>query len=95
MIEHVERFEAKEQVCSFRYGKLFLRRGIEIDFIRPAQDVPPGVTPIVSCRLGEGSSIQAGMGRRRIILHASDMGRPLYQSMGFEAGSKIPLFSPA
>jgi ribosomal protein S18 acetylase RimI-like enzyme len=38
---------------------------------------------------------KAGMGRRRIVLHASDMGQPLYQSMGFEAGSKIPLFSPA
>jgi GNAT superfamily N-acetyltransferase len=38
---------------------------------------------------------QAGMGRRRIVLHASDMGRPLYRSMGFEAGAKIPLLSPA
>jgi hypothetical protein len=35
------------------------------------------------------------MGRRRIVLHASDMGQPLYHSMGFEAGAKIPLFSPA
>ncbi len=38
---------------------------------------------------------QAGMGRRRIVLHASEMGQPLYQSMGFEAGAKIPLFAPA
>jgi GNAT superfamily N-acetyltransferase len=38
---------------------------------------------------------QSAMGQRRIVLHASDMGRPLYQSMGFEAGSKIPLFTPA
>lgn len=38
---------------------------------------------------------QAGMGKRRIVLHASDMGHPLYRSMGFTAGSKIPLFSAA
>ena len=38
---------------------------------------------------------QTGMGRRRIVLHASDMGRPLYQSMGFTAGAKIPLFTLA
>jgi GNAT superfamily N-acetyltransferase len=38
---------------------------------------------------------QAGMGQRRIVLHASDMGWPLYQSMGFTAGAKIPLFTLA
>jgi GNAT superfamily N-acetyltransferase len=38
---------------------------------------------------------QTGMGQRRIVLHASDMGRPLYQSMGFAAGAEIPLFTPA
>ena len=37
---------------------------------------------------------RTGMGKRRIVLHASDMGLPLYRSMGFGAGSKIPLFSP-
>jgi GNAT superfamily N-acetyltransferase len=36
---------------------------------------------------------QIEMGKRRIILHASDMGQPLYRSMGFSAGGKIPLFS--
>ena len=38
---------------------------------------------------------QTGMGERRIVLHASDMGLPLYRSMGFCVGSKIPLFTPA
>jgi GNAT superfamily N-acetyltransferase len=36
---------------------------------------------------------EAGMGKRRLVLHASDMGRPLYQSMGFGAGCKIPLLA--
>jgi ribosomal protein S18 acetylase RimI-like enzyme len=36
---------------------------------------------------------QAGMGKRRMILHASEMGQPLYTSMGFHAGGKIALFS--
>jgi GNAT superfamily N-acetyltransferase len=36
---------------------------------------------------------QAESGLRRIILHATDMGQPLYQSMGFIAGCQIPLFS--
>jgi GNAT superfamily N-acetyltransferase len=38
---------------------------------------------------------QTGMGQRRIVLHASDMGRPLYQSLGFTAGAAIPLFTLA
>jgi GNAT superfamily N-acetyltransferase len=38
---------------------------------------------------------RTGMGKRRIVLHASDMGLPLYRSMGFGAGSKIPLFALA
>jgi GNAT superfamily N-acetyltransferase len=38
---------------------------------------------------------QSGMGQRRIVLHASDLGLPLYQSMGFEPGAKIPLLTPA
>lgn len=37
---------------------------------------------------------EAGMGKRRLVLHASDMGRPLYQSRGFGAGCKIPLLAP-
>lgn len=37
---------------------------------------------------------QTGMGKRRMVLHASDMGRPLYQSMGFGAGCRIPLLAP-
>jgi ribosomal protein S18 acetylase RimI-like enzyme len=36
---------------------------------------------------------RAGMGKRRMVLHASDMGQPLYQSMGFGAGCKIALLS--
>ena len=31
------------------------------------------------------------MGRTRMTLHASEMGRPLYQAMGFEAGAKMML----
>jgi ribosomal protein S18 acetylase RimI-like enzyme len=37
---------------------------------------------------------QSGMGNRRIVLHASDMGQPLYRSMGFGAGCQIPLLTP-
>jgi GNAT superfamily N-acetyltransferase len=36
-----------------------------------------------------------GMGLTRMTLHASDMGRPLYQSMGFEAGSQVVLLEGA
>lgn len=38
---------------------------------------------------------RVGMGKRRLVLHASDMGKPLYRSMGFTVGSKIPLFARA
>ncbi len=31
-------------------------------------------------------------GRKRLWLHASDMGAPLYHSMGFETGAQLPLF---
>lgn len=34
---------------------------------------------------------QNAMGMRRLTLHASDMGRPLYQSMGFEPAGSVPL----
>jgi ribosomal protein S18 acetylase RimI-like enzyme len=37
---------------------------------------------------------QKNMGNRRMVLHASEMGQPLYRSMGFQAGGKILLFSP-
>ena len=36
---------------------------------------------------------EAGMGKRRLVRHASDMGGPLYQSMGFGAGCRIPLLA--
>jgi len=32
-------------------------------------------------------------GMRRIILHASEMGEPLYRSMGFDAGAAGYLYS--
>jgi GNAT superfamily N-acetyltransferase len=35
---------------------------------------------------------QDAAGPKRIWLHASDMGRPLYASMGFETGAELPLF---
>lgn len=34
------------------------------------------------------------MGAARITLHASDMGQPLYRSMGFESGGAIMLLEP-
>jgi hypothetical protein len=36
---------------------------------------------------------QGAGGERRLWLHASDMGRPLYASMGFESGAALPLFA--
>ena len=38
---------------------------------------------------------RARMGKRRLVLHASDMGQPLYRSMGFRAGCKISLLALA
>ncbi len=40
---------------------------------------------------------QAGgaMGPARMTLHASDMGRPVYRAMGFEAGARVMLLAPA
>jgi GNAT superfamily N-acetyltransferase len=40
---------------------------------------------------------QAGraMGTVRMTLHASDMGRPVYRAMGFEAGARVMLLAPA
>jgi GNAT superfamily N-acetyltransferase len=40
---------------------------------------------------------QAGpaMGAARMTLHASDMGRSVYQAMGFEAGARVMLLAPA
>jgi GNAT superfamily N-acetyltransferase len=40
---------------------------------------------------------QAGraMGSLRLTLHASDMGRPVYQAMGFEPGARVMLLAPA
>ncbi len=38
---------------------------------------------------------QAVAGPRRIWLHASDMGAPLYRSMGFATGAALPLYAPA
>ncbi len=35
----------------------------------------------------------ASMNLTELTLHASDMGRPLYQSMGFEPGGKTPLLA--
>ncbi len=34
---------------------------------------------------------EAEAGPKRLWLHASDMGRPLYESMGFNAGASLPL----
>jgi hypothetical protein len=34
------------------------------------------------------------MGPIRATLHASDMGHPLYRSMGFESGAKVLLLGP-
>ena len=36
-----------------------------------------------------------GMGFTRTTLHATEMGRPVYQAMGFEAGGKWSLLMPA
>jgi len=36
---------------------------------------------------------QEAAGPKRIWLHASDMGWPLYRSMGFETGAELPLFA--
>lgn len=36
---------------------------------------------------------QEANGLKRMWLHASDMGRPLYRSMGFETGAELPLFA--
>jgi GNAT superfamily N-acetyltransferase len=40
---------------------------------------------------------QAGvtMGPARMTLHASEMGRPVYQAMGFEPGARVMLLAPA
>jgi hypothetical protein len=38
---------------------------------------------------------QVGTGPQRLVLHASVMGEPLYRSMGFQAGGKLQLLSPA
>ena len=35
------------------------------------------------------------MGLSRVTLHASDMGQPLYRSMGFESGGRVALLAPA
>lgn len=34
------------------------------------------------------------MGLERVTLHATDMGRPVYAAMGFEAGSRAPVVAP-
>ena len=34
------------------------------------------------------------MGLSRVTLHASDMGQPLYRSMGFESGGRVALLAP-
>lgn len=36
-----------------------------------------------------------GLGLYRATLHATDMGRPLYQSMGFQSGGRILAYGPA
>ncbi len=38
---------------------------------------------------------QAVAGPKRIWLHATEMGAPLYRSMGFEAGASLPLYALA
>ena len=38
---------------------------------------------------------RGAMGPSRMTLHASDMGRPVYQAMGFEAGARVMLLAPA
>jgi len=35
----------------------------------------------------------AGQGADRLVLHASDAGRPLYQSLGFEPTNEMRWFS--
>jgi GNAT superfamily N-acetyltransferase len=35
------------------------------------------------------------MGPVRMTLHASDMGRPVYRAMGFEAGARVMLLAPS
>ena len=36
---------------------------------------------------------QEAGGERRLWLHASDMGAPLYASMGFQTGAALPLLT--
>lgn len=38
---------------------------------------------------------QDAIGPKRIWLHATEMGRPLYRSMGFETGATLPLYALA
>jgi len=72
MVEHVKRLEAKEQVGSFRDGELFLRRGIHVDFIRPAQYIPLRIAPVVGCRHGKGRRVEPLAHRlgRRVLGYA-------------------------
>ena len=37
---------------------------------------------------------QAAMGFERIVLHASDMGRPVYAAMGFEGTTRVAIIGP-
>jgi len=47
----------------------------------------------VMCQVGS-PWYKLTMGPARMTLHASDMGRPAYRAMGFEAGERVMLLAP-
>lgn len=38
-------------------------------------------------------AVQEAVGEKRLWLHATEMGRPLYRSMGFDEGARLDLYA--